>query len=97
VIHKLLVCLCIESSGSLNLDDALGGMTIDTSTILFKPRSDMPLEIANLEDAYLEFTQMVDVSNIGDTCKLQVHIRLAFRELCASFIEYKSYKKMCYS
>jgi hypothetical protein len=63
-------------------------MTIDTSTDVFKARSDMPLEIAMLEDACPEFTQMVDVQILETDANFRcIHIRPVFRGFCASFIE----------
>lgn len=40
------------------LDGALGVLHMDTSTDSSKPRLDLLLEVANLKDAYFEFTQM---------------------------------------
>jgi hypothetical protein len=48
----------------------------------------MHLEIAELEDAYLEFIQMANVLSIitRDIYNLEVHIRFGSRWVCASFV-----------
>lgn len=58
----LCVCPC---KCALNLGSGLGALNMDTSLDPSKPGLDMQLKVVKLEDAYLEFTQMADVSNIG--------------------------------
>jgi hypothetical protein len=62
-------CVCISA---LNLDDVLGALNLDTSTyshldlgLICTSRFDMHLEVAKFEDAYLKFTQLADILNIG--------------------------------
>lgn len=77
--------------GAMNLDDILGELNMDTSTGSSKPTSDMHLEFVKLKDAYLEFTEMVDVTNIGNLhmqpliCNIEVHLRPIFIWICASY------------
>jgi hypothetical protein len=66
-IHQRFVFACklYIYNSAVNLDGAPSALNIDTSINPFKPGFGIHLKIEKLEDVSLEFTQIVDPSNIG--------------------------------